>query len=87
MNILIINSKAISISFLNYMPKLLNIKFTKQSKSMLYATCLLWTVRGERPRILADRPRCRMTGPTCAKASEASVPHSDCEPTHMLQFG
>ena len=86
MNILIINSKVISKSFLNYMPKLHNIKFTKQSKNMLYATCLLWTVRGERPRIPADRPRCGMTRPTCAKASEASVPHSDCGPAHMLRF-
>ena len=86
MDIPLDNPKVINLTLLNYMPKLHSVKFTKQSKSMLYATFLLWTVRGERPRIPADRPRCGMTGPTCAKASEASVPHSDCGPAHMLQF-
>ena len=76
MDIPLVNTNVISITFLNYMPKLHNIKFTKQSKSMLYATRSLWMVRGERPRFLLDGP--------VQKVSEASVPHSDCRPeTHI----
>ena len=70
------NPKVINLTLLSYLPKLHSVKFTKQSKSMLYATCSLWTVRGERPRFLLDLPE--------QKASEASVPHSNCRPeTHI----